>query len=201
MDMWSTYKEIVKHFFKNAKITVDSFHVMEHINKAMNKIRIKVMQKYNLNTEQLEDNEPYYYVLKKYHYFFLQLFDDIADFNKYNKKLRMWLNKYNLRKYMLDIDEELRLAYELSEEYREFNRVANETNCEEQLNDLIEEFFNSKLESFIEVAKTLSTWKEYILNSFIAIKDCLDDNGNPRRLSNGPIEGINSIIEKNQFKW
>ena len=154
------------------------------------------MQKYNLNIEQLEDNDPYYYVLKKYHYILLQLFDDIKDFSKYNRKLKMWLNKYNLRKYMLDIDEELRLAYELSEEYREFNRVANETNCEEQLNDLIEKFFNSKLEPFIEVAKTLSTWKEYILNSFITIKDCLDDNGKPRRLSNGPIEGINSIIEK-----
>ena len=196
IDMWDSYKDVAKRYFKNAKIAIDSFHVMEHINKAMNKIRIKVMQKYNLNTEQLEDNDPYYYVLKKYHYLFLQLFDDIADFNKYNKKLRMWLNKYNLRKYMLDIDEELRLAYELSEEYREFNRVANETNCEEQLNDLIEKFFNSKLEPFIEVAKTLSTWKEYILNSFITIKDCLDDNGKPRRLSNGPIEGINSIIEK-----
>ena len=108
----------------------------------------------------------------------------------------MWLNKYNLRKYMLDIDDELKLAYELSEEYREFNKVANETNCEEQLNDLIDKFFNSKLDPFIEVAKTLFTWKEYILNSFITIKDCLDDNGNPRRLSNGPIEGINSIIEK-----
>ena len=196
IDMWESYKDIAKRYFKNAKIAIDSFHVMEHINKAMNKIRIKVMQKFNLNTEQIDDNDPYYYVLKKYHYIFLQLFDDVKDFSKYNKKLKMWLNKYKLRKYMLDIDDELKLAYELSEEYREFNRAANENNCEEQLNDLIEKFFNSKLEPFIEVAKTLSTWKEYILNSFITIKDCLDDNGKARRLSNGPIEGINSMIEK-----
>ena len=108
----------------------------------------------------------------------------------------MWLNKYNLRKYMLDIDDELKLAYELSEEYREFNRAANENNYEEQLNDLIKKFFNSKLEPFIEVSKTLSTCKEYILNSFVTIKDCLDDNGKARRLSNVPIKGINSIIEK-----
>ena len=47
------------------------------------------------------------------------------------------------------------------------------------------------------IAKTLSTWKEYISNSFVSIKDCLDDNGKVRRLSNGPIEGINSMIEKN----
>lgn len=108
----------------------------------------------------------------------------------------MWLDKYNLIKYMLDIDDELKLAYELSEEYREFNKTANEENCKEQLEDLIIKFFNSKLEPFIEVAKTLSTWKEYILNSFITIKDCFDEDGKPRRLSNGPIEGINSMIEK-----
>ncbi len=196
IDMWETYKDVAKRYFKNAKIAVDSFHVIEHINKAMNNARIKVMQKYNLKTDELDDNHPYYYVLKKYHSFFLKLFDDIKDFNYYSKKLKMWLDKYNLMKYMLDIDDELKLAYELSEEYREFNKTANEENCKEQLEDLIIKFFNSKLEPFIEVAKTLSTWKEYILNSFITIKDCFDEDGKPRRLSNGPIEGINSMIEK-----
>ena len=39
----------------------------------------------------------------------------------------------------------------------------------------------------------LKTWKEYILNSFIKITDA---NGKIRRLSDGPIEGINNSIEK-----
>lgn len=196
IDMWDTYKDVAKRYFKNAKIVIDSFHVMKHINKAMDSVRKRVMQKYNLKTDELNDNHPYYYVLKKYHYYFLKLFDDIKDFKHYNKKLKMWLDKYSLRKYMLDIDDDLKIAYELSEDYREFNKIANTENCKQQLEDLISRFFNSKLDPFVEVAKTLSTWKEYILNSFITINDCLDENDKPRRLSNGPIEGINSIIEK-----
>ncbi|WP_367270353.1 transposase [uncultured Lactobacillus sp.] len=54
----------------------------------------------------------------------------------------------------------------------------------------------SKLEPLVDVAKTLLTWKEYIINSFIRINDVLNKDDSPRRLSNGPIEGINSIIEK-----
>lgn len=196
IDMWDTYKDIAKRYFKNAKIVIDSFHVIKHINKAMDSVRKRVMQKYNLKTDELNDNHPYYYVLKKYHYYFLKLFDDIKYFKHYNKKLKMWLDKYSLMKYMLDIDDDLKISYELSEDYREFNKIANTENCKQQLEDLISRFFNSKLDPFVEVAKTLSTWKEYILNSFITINDCLDENDKPRRLSNGPIEGINSIIEK-----
>lgn len=72
MDMWSTYRDIVKHFFKNAKIAVDSFHVMENVNRAMNKVRCIVMAKYNQKTEVLEDNHLYYYFLKKFDYFLLK---------------------------------------------------------------------------------------------------------------------------------
>lgn len=52
-------------------------------------------------------------------------FDDIKDFKYYSKKIKMWLNKYNIMKYMLSIDDVLKLAYKLSEEYKEFNKTAN----------------------------------------------------------------------------
>ena len=48
----------------------------------------------------------------------------------------------------------------------------------------------------------LLNWKDEIINSFITIDECLtipkkkDEIPTPRRLSNGPIEGINSIIEQ-----
>ena len=55
-------------------------------------------------------------------------------------------------------------------------------------------FFYKIKKPFIDIAKTISHWKEYILNSFIKIESI--DCSSKRRLSNGPIEGINSIIEK-----
>ena len=47
----------------------------------------------------------------------------------------------------------------------------------------------------------MSTWKEYIINSFITIPDALskpkskDEEPKPRRLSSGPIEGLNATLE------
>jgi len=43
---------------------------MRTINNVMNNVRISVMQKYNLKTENIEDNHTYYYILKKYKYYF-----------------------------------------------------------------------------------------------------------------------------------
>ena len=90
----------------------------------------------------------------------------------------------------------LNLAYYLTTKYRDFNKTVNDSSCINEMENIIDLFYKSNLQPFIEVAKTLSTWKEYILNSFIKVSDCLDKDQKPRRLSNGPIEGINSIIEK-----
>ena len=167
IDMWETYLDICKRFFKNSKIAIDSFHVMKMINNALDRIRLIVMQKYNQKTDNLEDNNPFYYVLKKFKYYLLKEYDDLSK------------------------------AYSLASKYREFSRACNIENAREELESLINHFFDSGLSQFFEVAKTLSTRKEYIINSFIRINDCLSKKDNsPRRLSNGPIEGINSRIEK-----
>ena len=202
MDMWATYRDIVKHFFKNAKIAVDSFHVMENINRAMNKVRCIVMSKYNQKTEFLEDNHLFYYFLKKFDYFFTKEFDDIIEYPIRVQKLKTKLDKHEIMKYLLDIDDRINEAYELTSKYREFNKTANITNCAEQLDELIELFLHSSLEQFNEVGRTLKNWRDEIINSFITIDDCLtipkkkNEIPVPRRLSNGPIEGINSIIEQ-----
>jgi len=202
MDMWEPYLDIAKRYFRSAKIAIDSFHIMETINNAMNNVRIAVMQRFNLKTEDLEDNHPYYYVLKKYRFYFVTEFDKITDKRFYNRKLGMWVDKHSLMKYMLDIDERLQKAYSLTARYREFNKTATISNCEDELEILIDDFFNSNLSVFFEVAKTLSTWKEYIINSFITIPDALskpkrmDEYSVPRRLSSGAIEGLNAILEK-----
>ena len=45
--MWETYRDVSKIMFPNAKIAVDSFHVMQNVNRAMNKVRCSIMAKYN----------------------------------------------------------------------------------------------------------------------------------------------------------
>lgn len=202
MDMWSTYKDVATFFFKNAKIAVDSFHVMENINRAMNKVRCIVMAKFNQKTENIEDNHLYYYLLKKFDYFFTKEFDDISDYPIRVQKLKTKLYKTEIRNYLLNIDDRLNEAYKLTSKYREFNRTATINNCEQELDELISLFYKSSLEQFKDVANTLYTWRNEIINSFITINDAFtipkksNEAPTERRLSNGIIEGLNSIIEQ-----
>ena len=202
MDMWETYRDVSKVMFPNAKIAVDSFHVMQNVNRAMNKVRCSIMAKYNEKTENLEDNNIYYYFLKKYDYFFTMEFDKIPSYSIKVPKLKSTMYKSEIIKFLLSIDDRLALAYKLTSKYREFNKTANFQNCSAELEELIDLFINSKLDDFIKVGRTLINWKNEIINSFITIDECLtipntkDEIPVPRRLSNGPIEGINSIIEQ-----
>ena len=194
IDMWETYLDLAKIYFKNAKIAIDSFHVIKNISNALDSVRKQVMNKYNNGSDEIENNHDYYYVLKKFKYLLLSNFDDLSDKKFYNHKLKGWYDKHSMRKYILDIDETLDKAYELYSRYLEFNRCSNFQDATYELEILLDDFYNSKITSFIEVAKTISHWKEYILNSFITVESLEGDK--LRRLSNGPIEGINSKLEK-----
>ena len=147
MDMWEPYKDVVKTLLPSAKIAVDSFHVMKNINTAMNKIRCIVMQKYNQKTDKLEDNNIYYYLLKKFDYFFTKELDDISSYVSV-PKLKTKMSKHNLLKQLLDIDLRIKEAYLLTAKYREFNRTANFDNCTKEIEELIADFLTSSLESF-----------------------------------------------------
>lgn len=201
MDMYEPYLDVSKLFFKNAKIAIDSFHVIQNVNRALDKVRIRIMQKYNNKASKTEDNTVFYYLLKKYRYYLFKEIDDITDKRFYNRKLKGWYDKYSFLKIILDIDDSLKKAYYFACDYREFNRVCNFDNAKERLDELIKDFYDSYIHEFVDLAKTLSTWKEYIINSFIIVPDALskpDKYGNsyPRRLSSGAIEGLNSILQE-----
>lgn len=187
IDMWESYRNIAKLYFKKAIIAVDSFHVVKHLNDAMIKIRLKVMNKYNKKTNKLESNDMYYYMLKKFHYFFVKNYEDIYDGHIKLQKLKTKWKKDEILKYLLSIDEDLEYAYRLKERYREFNLTAEFDTCEIELIGLINEFLDSHLEEYRYFGRMLNTWKDEIINSFKRF--------NGRRLSNGAIEGVNSRIK------
>ena len=200
MDMWDSYRDVAKCQFKNAIIAVDSFHVMENLNRAMTKIRVSIMQKYNEKTENIIDNSTNYYLLKKYHYFFTKEFDDITDKSIFIPKEHVHLSKHKLLEKLLKIDPRLDKSYKLVSKYREFNKTCRYENAREELEDLIELFANSNEIVFEEFAATLTNWKDEIINSFITVKDHYSDGEEyNRRLSNGLIEGLNSTIARLQM--
>jgi transposase len=187
IDMWDTYLDLAYIYFYNAKIAIDSFHVIKHLNQAIISIRIKIMKLYDKDTDTLQSNDMYYYMLKKFHYFFTRNFDDIYSGPILIGKINSKWDKHEIRKYLLSINTDLDYAYYLKERYREFNLTAEYETCDEEFDELINEFLDSHLEEFRDFGQLLLRWKPYIKNSFLRV--------NGRRLSNGPIEGINSRIK------
>lgn len=189
IDMNSSYRDVAYTFFKNAKVCVDPFHVSQYINDSLNKIRRKVMARY------AKDKRSQEYRLLKYRN--KLLFKRSSDLEyvepRYDPVMRYHITERELVRILLNIDPELKKAYELKEQYFDFNQVKEETYSgraakEKELNQLIMDCMNSNIRSMIKCGKTLNKWKTEILNSFIWIDG--------KRVSNGPVEGKNSYIKK-----
>lgn len=201
IDMWDTYKQVSLDVFPNAIVAVDSFHVIKHLNLAIDMIRFKVMRKYDKGHSKLENAEMYYYMLKKFHYFFTKNYDKIYDGNIKVPKLHTSWDKHAIRKYLLEIDTDLAYAYNLKQEYQEFNLTAKYETCDEELDKLISDFRTSHLSEFREFGKLLHHWRNEIKNSFIKMdayttnKKTNENISIKKRLSNGPMEGCNSRIK------
>lgn len=187
IDMYVPYIVVAKSVFFDCKIAVDSFHVISHLNYAMDTIRLSIMNKFKKGKSPIKEADLYYYMLKKFHYFFKKNFDDIYNGNIKINKIRAKWDKWEILKYLLDIDKDLKAAYYLKAKYQEFNATASYETCDNELPDLINGFLNSPFKPFVEFGKLLSHFKEEIKNSFIVI-----DN---RRLSNGAMEGVNSRLK------
>lgn len=187
MDMWDPYKDVIKIYFPNTLIAVDSFHIIRGLNEAIKKIRIKAQNKYYINRSKLESNDMYYYMLKKFHYFFIKDYESIYDGKIKMSKYQTYWHKSEMLGYLLTIDDDLTEAYRLKERYRAFNLTADYETCDDDLQDLIDEFRNSHLEEMRAIGKTLVKWKSEIKASFIKIDG--------RRISNGPIESTNNKIK------
>lgn len=186
IDMYENYRNIIKTCLPNAHICVDSFHVIKQLNSCFNKIRIRIMKSY----ERLKkEGHEYYWLLKKFWKFLLMNLDNLPVDYVYKTKSGMELTKYKILEEMLNLDSELKEAYYLKEEYREFNlTMDNPIEAAEPLNELILKFKRSKINEYIQFWKMLENWKIEILNSFTRV--------NGYRISNGPIEKANSEIRK-----
>ena len=189
IDMYKTYKELAHIFFKNATICIDPFHVTKKVNDSLNAQRKYVMRKYSSDKESKE-----YRLLKHSYKVLLKDGNELEiEKRKYSKILGYSLTEKAMLERLLEIDENLKLAYQLKERFLEFNAsdealFTTREDKESELNILIRSMNLSNIRSMQDCAKTLKNWKKEILNSFIWI--------NGRRLSNGPIEGKNAYIKK-----
>ena len=184
MDLYNNYRLIAQKWLPNAIICADSFHVIKNLSQFFHKIRIRIMKHY---IYLKDENDERYWLLKKYFKLLTKDISNLSYSKKFIRKTGQLMSANLIVEEMLEIDPELKLAYDLLHEYRLFNNTATETNCSEWFDIIVKKFQDSKIKEYIPAWKLLLNWKTEILNSFKKI-------GN-YRVSNGPMERANLDIK------
>lgn len=184
MDLYDNYRLIAQKYFPNAKVCADSFHVIKNLMECFRKIRIRVMKRY----EKLKsENSNYYWLYKKYWKILHKDQSKLSHKIIKIKKSNIHLSFRQIIDYMLSLDDTLKLAYELKDEYLNFNSSAKLNTCEAWLDEIIYKFQTSQITEYIPFWKLLKNWRVEIINSFNQI--------NGYRISNGPMERANRDIK------
>ena len=181
-DMYEPYLLVTKIMFPKAKYVVDRFHYITYVMDALDNIRIRLQKLYGEKSKE-------YKLLKNK--------KNVSLLRKYSNEIKWWVytKRYknghmvdvlpvNVLNDLLKISNDLMEGYYLKEEFLDIVTHDTQIDVEEQITKWISKCMVINIPEFIEAAKTISRWKEYILNSFI------DD-----RYSNGYTEGINNKIK------
>ena len=132
-----------------------------------------------------------YYLLKSWNKLLMSDKYDLNNEPKYNSVFKCKLNYGDLKKMILELDDELTLAYNLKEAYRDFNFHCSYEKANEELNNLIYEFAKANIKEYEEFINLMINWKDEIINSFIR------SEVTGHRLSNAKAESMNDEIETN----
>lgn len=148
MDMWSTFINLAEEFFPNAKIVLDRFHIMQHVNKIMDKIR-------TIDQKQLTEEEK-----------------------KQVKGIRWIMNKrssaltereQDILHQFCSLAQKSKKAYTLKED---FVKIMDKTTDVEKGRILLEQWLvkveKIKTKKATAFAKTLRRLFDYVLNYFHA---------------------------------
>lgn len=186
MDMWDQYRELAEVYFPNARICVDSFHVIKLINYAFNKVRIRIMNQYDRSSEEYRLLKRFAWLLNKNSSNLDK--ENYMDLHRYYATLgTRYIRQHILVSQLLADDPELEVAYMLKDEYSEINQTSTSDNISRRLDKFIEDLKVYDISEFRSVRKTLIKWHDEIVNSFDKLGD--------RRLSNSPAESTNSRIK------
>ena len=145
MDMHEPFRQAVQMCLPQAKVVVDKFHLIRHINNALDKVRSR-LQGGSIRDKRRD--------LFKSRYTLLKGGERLADWEKL--KLNQLFYRYP----------ELKRAWVLKESFRAWYREADRSRAEEALGLLEERIAKDSLPEFKELLHTLSNWREEILNYF-----------------------------------
>jgi len=145
MDMHEPFRQAVQMCLPLAKVVVDKFHLIRHINGALDKVRSK-LQGGNRRGKRGD--------LFRSRYTLLKGAERLADWEK--ERLNQLFYRYP----------ELRRAWTFKESFRAWYGETNRSKAEEGLGLLEERITNDSLPEFKQLLHTFTNWRDEILNYF-----------------------------------
>ena len=172
MDMFSPYYDIARKLFPNAKIVLDRFHIVQHLSRAMNRLRIQIMNQFDRKSHE-------YRALKRYWKLIQQDSRKLSHKRFYRPTFRMHLISGEILEKLLSCSQELREHYKLYQLLL-FHFQEKKT---EHFFGLIEDTISSVNPIFQTVFKTFLKDKDKIMNAL------------ELHYSNAKLEATNNLIK------
>ena len=208
-DMYKPYVAYVDQYFPNAVSVVDSFHVIKLINDKLSSYIRGVIRRLNdrdlKRHEELEQRLGRHiqlthsseYKLMKHYQWVLLANESNLNYSKprFDRRFNMYMYVGDYERKIFEIEPNLKELRELKNLYIRFNSgsYSDLKAVRRELGKLIAIYRKSRHRLFNEVADSLESYFEEILNSFVMIEKLTSDGPVERRLSNGPIEALNRI--------
>ena len=172
MDMFSPYYDMARKLFPNAKIVLDRFHIVQHLSRAMNRVRIQIMNQFDRRSHE-------YKALKRYWKLIQQDSRKLSDKRFYRPTFRSHLTNKEVLEKLLSYSQELRQHYDL---YQLLHFYFQEKQANHFF-DLIEEAISCVNPIFQTVFKTFLKDKDKIINAL------------ELPYSNAKLEATNNLIK------
>lgn len=185
IDMYSPYIELIRQLFPNALIIIDRFHLIQALNRELNRCRIQWMNQVRHKDRRL------YNKLKRYWKLFLMKETEL-DYTRYERYplFDALTNTGNMVDYLLNQHEVFKDTYRVVQELR-YSLV--ESDHLQFLTTLYRTPNQHLAPGLRRVLRTFSKFKDYIKNTF-----------HHPHLTNGPIEGINNkikVLKRNAYGY
>jgi transposase len=170
IDIYSPYISLIKSVFPNAKIIFDKFHIIQLFSRALNKTRIKVMNRDKKN----------YNKLKRYWKLLLKDYTTVDYINyRYHRCFKNLMREIDVINYLLSLDPELKASYELYQ----YVRFSSKNKDFSLLKKVLNEKVNNVSDYMKTSIKTVKKYIDYVENTF------------KYDYTNGVLEGINNKIK------
>ena len=166
IDMYAPYIEVIKRLFPKAKIIIDPFHIIQALNRELNKTRTRKMNQVRFKDRRL------YNKLKRYWKLILKNRDDLQSYHySYYRLLDCLTHSQGIVDYLLQEVPSLKPEYETVHQLREVFKERNSNDFKEELLSVQKNIclmdsivFYKHLRSFYRIYKILVSIQLFLMD-------------------------------------